>query len=87
MRHNMGNIERVTRLIIGTVIALLSMFPLNVFGHAPLWFASDSAAVLFVIGVLIDITGFASFCLINALVHLNSCEACRIGETHAHRPV
>ena len=87
MRHNMGSAERIIRLILGTVIALLSMFPLNVFGNGPIWFSSYSALALFVIGLLIDITAFVAFCPINALVHLNSCDACRIGETHAHKPV
>ena len=87
MRHNMGTAERVIRLILGTVICLISMSPLGAFATGVFWFSSYSAMALFVIGLLIDITAFASYCPINALAHLNSCGACRVGETHAHRPV
>ena len=87
MRHNMGSAERIIRLILGTVICLISMWPLGAFVTGALWFSSYSSLTLFVIGLLIGITAFASYCPINALAHLNSCDACRIGETHAHKPV
>ncbi len=87
MRHNMGNTERTIRLIIGTVLCLLSMWPIGAFATGMFWFSSYNTLAIFVIGLLIDITAFASFCPINALVHLNSCDACRVGETHAHKPV
>ena len=87
MRHNMGNAERIIRFIIGTVLVLASMLPLGAFTPGLLWFSSLSSIALFGIGLVIDITAFSSYCPINALVHLNTCEACRVGETHAHRPV
>ena len=43
--------------------------------------------ILALAGVIIFVTGMFSWCPLNALLHYNSCEACKIGDTHRHLPV
>jgi hypothetical protein len=95
--HNMGKVERIIRLLGGALIALIAGFypgmgisGLDAFGF--LWNpASGTISVVgflvLLAGIVIFITGWAAYCPVNALLHANSCEACRIGETHAHMPV
>jgi hypothetical protein len=89
MKHNMGKNEKVLRLIGGAVLFVIGWLALHGFGIfvSVVTTSTIIGFVLAFIGVVIFITGLVSYCPINALVHHNSCEACKIGETHSHMPV
>ncbi|MGA2192728.1 MAG: DUF2892 domain-containing protein [Nitrospirota bacterium] len=89
MKHNMGTIERYVRIIVGAALAIISGFFLNAFNlfWGPVPGSYVAGFILFLIGLALFITGAAAYCPVNALFHANSCEACRIGETHMHLPV
>jgi hypothetical protein len=96
-KHNMGAIERVIRVLAGALISLYAGFypgmgtpGLDAFGFFWNSQAGTSSVVGFIVllvGIVIFITGWAAYCPVNALIHANSCKACRVGETHAHMPV
>jgi len=89
MRHNMGKIERVIRFILGVVLFMVGwrvLDALAVFGAAATT-SSIVGVVLAVIGLINIVTGLLAYCPLYALLHFNTCEACRIGETHKHMPV
>ncbi len=89
MKHNMGRQEKLIRLIGGLVLFIVGWLVLR--GYAI--FVSEIAAttitgiVLAFVGAVVFLTGIFSWCPLNALVKHNSCEACKVGETHRHLPV
>lgn len=98
--HNMGSTERIIRLLGGALLALFATFypgmgipGLDAFGAfwnsqtGVLSVVSAVGFILLLVGVAVFVTGWAAFCPINALLHANSCEACRVGEKHAHVPI
>ncbi len=89
MRHNMGKIERGIRLIGSVILLLFSLIILNGAGvfFGILTGATITGLVLSIIGIVVFVTGVTGYCPINAALHINSCEACRLGETHRHMPV
>ena len=95
MRHNMGNIERFLRMLIGVVVLLFSSILGPILGYPDafnfVWGNTSSLSigyfVLFLIGLAMTLTGIFAYCPINELAHVNSCKACKVGETHAHQPV
>lgn len=89
MKHNMGKTERVIRLVFSLVLILFSLGILN---GAGVFFGIISSVtvtglVLAIIGIVVFVTGITGYCPINAALHVNSCQACRLGETHKHMPV
>jgi len=89
MRHNMGKTEKYVRLILGIALiafGILYMGGISVFGGM-VTTASIAGVVVGVVGVVFFITGVLSYCPLNALFHVNSCHACKIGETHTHLPI
>jgi hypothetical protein len=89
MKHNMGKIERVIRLVLGVVLFMIGWRSLDAFGVFAGMVTSSAilGLILAVIGVVAFITGVLAYCPVNTLLHVNSCEACKIGETHSHLPV
>lgn len=89
MRHNLGNTERIIRLVVGVLLILFSLIVLNGAGvlYGIISSATITGLVLTIAGITMFVTGFAGYCPMYALLHLNSCQACRLGETHKHMPV
>jgi len=87
--HNMGRIEKVVRLLLGIILFAVGWLVLGGYGVfvSAVTNVTVAGLVIAIIGAVIFITGLASWCPVNALVHHNSCEACRTGETHRHLPV
>jgi len=89
MKHNMGKIERVARLLLGIVLFVLGWLVL--FGLETVIVtasASLTAGILLVIaGVALFVTALFSYCPVYAILNFNTCKACRLGETHSHMPV
>ena len=94
MRHNMGNIERFLRMAIGVIVLLFSSILGPIVGYFDafnfLWGNTSGLAigyfVLFLIGLAMTLTGILAYCPINELARVNSCKACKVGETHSHMP-
>ena len=88
MKHNMGMVEKSIRLALGVVLLgvgyYLGAFSTFWVGYTS---ASFSGFIIALAGVVIFITGLFAYCPINALLKVNTCEACRIGETHRHLPI
>ena len=89
MKHNMGSLERVLRVLVGVGIFIVSWLSYNT---ADLFWGGIrtetlTGLVFSIIGLAVLTTGATAFCPINAAIHANSCEACRIGEMHSHMPV
>jgi low temperature requirement protein LtrA len=80
MRHNMGRSERIIRVFLAIAFFVVS-FWVGTGGLVSL------QLITALIGLALAITGIFSYCPINALLRYNSCNACRVGETHAHYPV
>lgn len=89
MKHNMGKNEKAIRLIGGTVLFVIGWLILRGFGIFVSVVTASTVVgfILAVIGAVVFATGLVSYCPINALLHHNSCEACKVGETHSHMPV
>lgn len=89
MKHNMGKVERGIRIVGSIIVMLFSLILLN--GGGVLYGIVTSATIagfaLTVAGIVVFVTGVTGYCPINALLHFNSCQACRLGETHKHMPV
>ncbi|MHB8174506.1 MAG: YgaP family membrane protein [Nitrospirota bacterium] len=89
MKHNMGRQEKLVRLVGGLVSFIVGWLVLR--GYAV--FISEVATttvigiVLAFAGAIVFFTGMFSWCPLNALFRHNSCEACKVGETHRHLPV
>jgi len=89
-KHNMGSIERFMRVLTGSLFFIWSWLAFdttNLLWGYGLQNTLAAGLVLSIIGLVVFVTGAVSYCPINALLHSNSCEACRIGETHSHMPV
>ncbi len=87
--HNMGKNEKVLRLLAGATLFVLGWLVLSGFGIfvSIVTIGTVSGFILAVIGVALFVTGLLSWCPVNAFFHHNSCEACKIGDTHTHFPV
>lgn len=89
MRHNMGKAERGIGLVGSILVMLVSLIMLN--GGGVLYGVFTAATItgfaLTVAGIVVFVTGISGYCPINAMLHINSCEACKLGETHKHMPV
>ena len=89
MRHNMGKIERVIRILLGAVMFVfgwLVLFGLETVIVTPSAMLTVGA-LLVIAGAVLFITALFSFCPVYAVLNLNTCKACRLGETHKHMPV
>ena len=89
MRHNMGKIERIARIILGVALFLVGWRYLGAFGVFG-GMVTATTVIGFIValaGLVAFITGLLAYCPMNALLRINSCEACKVGETHRHLPV
>jgi len=89
MKHNMGRNEKIARMVGGLGLFLAGWLALKGYG---IFVGMVTGLTVFgfalsAVAVVVFITGLLSYCPVNALVHHNSCEACRIGETHRHLPI
>ena len=87
--HNMSKNEKIVRMMVGTALFVIGWLVLQGYGVF-LWAvtaATVAGLVLGIIGVVLFLTGVFAWCPLNALLHHNTCEACKIGETHKHMPV
>jgi len=89
MKHNMGILERVLRLAYGAGVFAVGWV---LFNTADLFSGgvrteTITGLVVSIIGLALFVTGVFAYCPINALIHANSCKACKIGDTHSHKPV
>ena len=64
MKRNMGNFDRIFRILIAVVIAILY------FTHVV---TGTWAIVLIIIGAIFLLTGFISFCPLYAIFGINTC--------------
>jgi len=89
MRHNMGKTERGIRIIGSVVLLLISLVVLNGAGvlFGIITGVTMTGLILTLIGIAVFATGITGYCPINQALHFNSCQACRLGETHKHLPV
>jgi len=89
MKHNMGNIERAMRVLVGAFVALFGL--LNFDTSAIFWGGvrteTVTGLIISLVGLIMFVTGAFAYCPMNAVLHANSCEACRLGETHMHKPI
>jgi hypothetical protein len=65
MDHNLGNSERLARIVFGTGLIFLSIA----------WNSAFSGCVLAVIGLVAIITGMVGRCPLFALFNINSCKS------------
>jgi Inner membrane protein YgaP-like, transmembrane domain len=89
MRHNMGKTERGIRIVGSVVLLLISLVFLNGAGvlFGIITGVTVLGLILTLIGIVVFATGISGYCPINQVLHINSCQACRLGETHKHLPV
>ncbi len=85
MKHNMGILERVLRLVYGAGLFVLGWV---LFNTADLFrggvrVETIIGLIVSIIGIAALVTGVVAYCPINALIHANSCR----NETHSHKPV
>ena len=89
MRHNIGKVERVLRVVLGVALFFVGwvvIYGFEAFIVTPV--ATIVVGSVFVIaGLGLFITGLTSYCPLYSVLHINTCQACRLGETHRHMPV
>jgi Inner membrane protein YgaP-like, transmembrane domain len=89
MKHNMGILERVLRLIYGAGVLAVGWVLFNTADlfRGGVGTETITGLIVSIIGLAVLVTGAVAYCPINALIHANSCKACRVGATHTHKPV
>ncbi len=65
MKKNMGNTDKIVRVLIAVIIALLYIF--NVIG-------GTAAYILMAVAIVLLITSFINFCPLYTLLGVNTCE-------------
>lgn len=85
----MGVLERVLRGVYGVGVFFVGWALFNTpdlfTGGART--ATITGVIVAIIGLALFVTGAIAYCPINALIHANSCKACKVGATHSHKPV
>jgi len=86
MKHNMGKVERIARIVTGVPLVLFSLIILNGFGvfYGVATSVTLIGLVLTVLGVTFFVTGVTGTCILYSALRFNTCRLCKDGEhTHA----
>ncbi|MBI5190695.1 MAG: DUF2892 domain-containing protein [Nitrospirae bacterium] len=89
MKHNMGRTERVVRTIAGFALFFLGWaFMYGLLTWMSTAVGAGVVGLSFVlIGTVLLLTALFAYCPVSAIIAHNSCQACKLGETHRHMPV
>ncbi len=84
MKHNMGNVERVARIVAGVIVMLFSLTLLHGFGvlYGVVTSVSLTGLALTALGIVFFVTGFTGNCVLYRLLRFNTCRLCRDGAEH-----